>query len=168
MGMIDFKNYLDKFQQIADKLDAKLLKKNNMEVATGIVLNSVFLKLYKKSWTNSFLDPLNAESRIFFSIWVNDAAVKQQKVFYNIHALKLRKLKGYSIQSRKFAEIFRQHFAEFSYQWQNVSLDFGPLTLMEGWVKLDSINFQNSILELANNFLQMEYLIDDTLAKFKD
>jgi hypothetical protein len=166
--MIDFEYYLDRFQKTADKLDAKLLKNKNMEVATGIVLHSVFLKLYKKSWTNSFHDPLNAESRIFFSVWVNDSAVKQQKVFYNIHALKLRNLKGYSIQSRKFAEIFRQRFTAFSSQWQNVSLEFGPLTLMEGWIKLDPANFQNQILKLANNFLQIEYLIDDTLVEFKN
>ncbi len=165
---MDFEYYLDRFQKTADKLDASLLQDKNIEVAVGIVLDSVFLKLYKKSWTNSFQDPLNGESRIFFSIWVNDSAVKQQKVFYNIHALKLRNLNGYSIQSRKFAEIFRQRFTAFSYQWQNVSLEFGPLTLMEGWIKLDPVNFQNQVLKLANNFLQIEYLIDDTLAEFKD
>jgi len=38
---------------------------------------------------------------------------------------------------------------------------------MEGWLKINLGNFQDEILELANNFLEIEYLIDDALAKFK-
>jgi hypothetical protein len=38
---------------------------------------------------------------------------------------------------------------------------------MEGWLKIDVGNFQDDILELANNFLEIEHLVDDTLAHFK-
>jgi hypothetical protein len=86
---------------------------------------------------------------------------------YNIHALKLRQLKGYSIESRKFADTFRGEFKDFEYKWQNVSIKFGPLTLMEGLLKINAENFQDEILELVNNFLEIEYLVDETLAKFK-
>src|SRR5450755_1105328 len=104
---MNYKSYLDRFQKAADKLDKKLLGKKGIEAAVGMYgENSVVLKLYKRAWTNQFQDPLSSESRIFFSVWVSDVSIEQQKILYNIHALKLRQLKGYSIQSRKFAAIF--------------------------------------------------------------
>lgn len=164
---MEYKKYISTFQKACDQLDEKLLREKQIEAAVGEILDAVFLKLYKKSWSNSSHDPLNAESRIFFSIWINDSAIKEQKIFYNIHALKLRHLKGYKIQSRQFSDIFRDSFKVFEKKWQNVSVKFGPLTLMEGWVKVDLNNFQNEIVELANNFLEIENLIDNTLTHFK-
>ena len=160
--------YLDKFQKAADKLDKKLLAQKQVESAVVMYgEDCVVLKLFKRSWTNQFQDPLTSETRIFFSVWVSDSSVKEQKLLYNIHALKLRQLKGYAIQSRKFADIFRHSFKAFEHKWKNVSVDFGPLTLMEGWLKIDMGNFQGDILELAGNFLEIEHLVDDTLAHFK-
>jgi hypothetical protein len=164
---MNFNAYLSKFQQAADKLNKKLLHEKQIEVVVGVVLDSVFLKLYKKSWASPAQDPVTAESRIFFSVWLNDPIVKKEKLFYNIHALKLRKLPGYKIESRKFAEAFRADFQDFKDQWQNVSTQFGPLTLMEGRLKVDAEDFQDNIIELANNFLAIEHLIEETLAKFK-
>jgi len=160
--------YLDKFQQAADKLDKRVLAKKKVEPAVVLFgKDSLVLKLYKTAWTNQFENPLTAESRIFFSVWISDSSIEEQKLLYNIHALKLRQLKGYSIQSRTFANIFRNSFKAFEHKWRNVSVKFGPQTLMEGWVKIDEQNFQNDIVELANNFLEIEHLVDDTLAHFK-
>jgi hypothetical protein len=159
--------YIEKFQKAADRLNKQLFSENEIELAVGVVLDSVFLKLYKKSWASPLQDPLTAESRIFFSIWINDTAIEEQKILYNIHALKLRHLKGYSLESRKFADAFRSDFKVFEPQWPNVSVKFGPLTLMEGWVKVDLIDFQDEILALANNFLAIAHLVDDTLVEFK-
>ncbi len=165
---MDTSFYLDKFQKAADKLDKKLLNKKQVENAVVMYgKDSVVLKLYKKLWTNQFQDPLTSESRIFFSIWVSDSSIKEQKLLYNIHALKLRQLKNYSIQSRKFADVFRDRFKPFEHKWKNVRVEFGPLTLMEGWLNIDVVNFQDDILELANKFLEIEHLVDDTLAHFK-
>jgi hypothetical protein len=160
--------YFDKFQKAADKLDKKLLDQKQVEIAVVLYgKDCVVLKLFKRSWANRLQDPLTSESRIFFSVWLSDSSIKEQKLLYNIHALKLRQLKGYTIQSRKFASIFRDRFKTYKHKWKNVSIDFGPLTLMEGWLKVDTENFQGNILELAYNFLEIEYLIDDTLACFK-
>ena len=165
---MDTSFYLDKFQKATDKLDKRLLTKKQLESAVVMYgQDCVVLKLYKRSWTNLFQDPLTSESRIFFSVWISESSIKEQKLLYNIHALKLRQLKGYSIQSRKFAAIFRHNFKPFEDKWKNVSVDFGPLTLMEGWLKIDMENFQEDILELANTFLEIEHLVDDTLARFK-
>ncbi len=155
------------FENAARQLSQEQLNAKQVLAATGVVLNSVYLKLYKKSWATPLHDPLTAESRIFFSVWVNDATASEQKIFYNIHALKMRLLKGYRIQSRKFADLFRSHFKKFEKNWPNVSTNFGPLTLMEGWIKLDTATIENDIVRLANNFLTIEHLVDNTLATFK-
>ena len=133
----------------------------------GTYEQSVFLKLFKKSWANLVHGPLIPESRIFFSIWITDDTIKDQKLLYNIHALKLRKLKGYSIESRKFANAFRMGFRRYQHEWQNVSLDFGPLTLMQGWVKIDGEKMREEILSLVQQFLEIDFIIDETLASFK-
>lgn len=159
--------YLENFQKTVDQLDQKLLNEKSIEVSVGIYLDSVFIKLYKKSWASDSLEPLTPESRIFSSIWINDSLIEKQKIMYNIHALKLRKLKGYKIESRKFAEIFRDSFKDYESNWPNVSVNHGPLTLMEGWIKLDLKNLQEEVLKLANNFLEIEHLIDNTLNLFK-
>lgn len=164
---MEFNNYLPLFKKAADKLDKKLLHEKQIEVAVGIVLDSVFLKLYKKSWANPSQDPLTAESRIFFSVWINDSTIAKQKISYNIHAFKLRKLKGYTIESRKFAETFRAYFKNSEPKWENVSVDFGPLTLMEGWMTLDEKKTEDDLLQLSRNFLEIEHLIDSTLTEFR-
>jgi hypothetical protein len=162
-----YKQYLSSFQNAAGQLDINLLQHKQIEVAVGEVLNSVFLKLYKRSWANPFQDPLTSESRIFFSVWISDASIKEQRICYNIHALKLRHLKGYTIQSRQFAAIFRTGFKPFEKKWKNVSVTFGPLTLMEGWLKADLADLEKDIVELANKFLDIEHLVDETLVHFK-
>lgn len=164
---MDTSFYLENFQKIVNQLDSKLLSTKSIEVSVGIYLDSVFIKLYKKSWASNHQEPLTAESRIFFSVWVNDSTLEKQKIMYNIHALKLRKFSGYKIQSRNFAEVFRESFKDHENNWQNVSVNYGPLTLMEGWIKLDLENLQEEVLKLANNFLEVEHLVDDTLNQFK-
>ncbi|MEN2412609.1 hypothetical protein [Flavobacterium mesophilum] len=164
---MDTSYYLQKFQEAVKQLDHKLLAENSIDVAVGVYIDSVFIKFYKKSWSSDSQNPLTAESRIFFSLWVNDSTIEKQQISYNIHALKLRKLKGYKIQSRKFAEIFRDAFQNFIPKWKNVSTNYGPLTLMEGWIKLDLENFENELLLITENFLEIEFLIDTTLKQFK-
>jgi hypothetical protein len=136
-------------------------------VQTGTWLESVVLKLHKKHWANMPFETPQSGSAIFFSIWMNDKTLKEDKLFYNIHALRLRQLKGYSITSREFAENFRKKFKQYENRWPNVSVDYGPLTLMEGWIKPDPTHLQKNILELANKFLEIDFLIDDLLMKYK-
>ena len=160
--------YKFKFPNAANNLNADLLTKKKIEVAVvNFGEDCVVLKLYKKSWASDSENPLTSTSRLFFSVWISDSTLKEQKIFYNIHALKLRQLKGYKIESRKFAEVFRISFKPFQSQWENVSVDFGPLTLMEGWLKFEEENLEKELLKLSNQFLEIEHLIDETLLKFK-
>lgn len=164
---MDFEKHLSKFEKAAEKLDQSKLKDKKLEVSTGIVLDSAFLKLYKREWTNDFNAPLDAEARIFFSVWLNDKTLNENRVYYNIHAFKLRKLKGYNISSKAFANSFRNEFKVHQSNWDNVSVKFGPLTLMEGWVAFDEENLESNITSLANNFIDIDSLIDNILCSFE-
>jgi hypothetical protein len=165
---MNFEDYLEKFKKSAENIDKSILKKKDLEISVGIVLDSVYLKLYKRDWTNELNNPLSAETRIFFSIWVNEKTLQKNKVFYNIHALKLRKLKGYSILSTKFADSFRKKFKKYENSWDNVSVKFGPLTLMEGWKDFEEENLEIIITNFANNFVEIENLIEQTLKEFEN
>jgi len=164
---MDTTYYLQIFQSAADQLDKKLFAGKELKVAVVVYQNSVVLKIYKQSWASPIQDPLTAETRIFFSVWINCTETQKQKLFYNIHAFKLRRLSGYAIESRKFAAVFRCDFKKYEHEWQNVSLNFGPLTLMQGWVQFEMEQVQDEIIKLSYNFLEIEHLIDNTIATFK-
>lgn len=107
------------------------------------------------------------KNKNFFSIWADGLSMSDQEISYNIHAFKLRHLAGYNIESRKFAAAFRAKFKKYEMQWKNVSVQFGPLTLMEGRQSADMENLEDDVLKLLNNFLEIEYLIDETLLEFR-
>ncbi len=47
-------------------------------------------------------------------------------------------------------------------------MDFGPLTLMEGRVKIDLRDFQRELAELSGHFIRLAPLLDQTLEKFRN
>jgi hypothetical protein len=159
--------YLDYFQKAANRLDQKMLKKNGIITEVGRYMDAIVLKLYKNTWINHLQDMANTESKIFFSIWINETVKKEKQLHYNLHGINLRKLNGYAIESKKFATAFRDHFSTIENDWPNVSMAFGPQTLMQGWMKIDPENFLPDILNLSGKFLNYHYLVDDTLQKFK-
>lgn len=159
--------YLDKFQKSADRLDKKLFNQEKLEYKVGIWLQSAVLKFQKKSWLNNSPTAKPFKESIFCSVWPNDESIREGKLNYNIHALKLRQLAGYSIKSREFADAFRRRFKPFAKKWPNVSVDFGPLTLMQGWVAFDEENFEAIVIDLSCKFLEIAFIMDDLLAERK-
>ncbi len=164
---MDKNYYLREFKNIASKLDEKILSESKIEIKVGEWIDSVVIKLQKKLWSNPQDDLIPSEASIFFSIWVNEKSIKESKIFYNIHALKLRQLKGYTIQSREFAESFRNKFNKFEASWPNVSVNYGPQTLMQGWEKVEFKNLEKTVLKLAEQFFKIHFLIDDLLSERK-
>ena len=159
--------YLGQFEKAAASLSTKLLAKKQMEAETGVWLNSVVLRLQKKHWANKpFTKPQN-DAAIFFSVWISDEDIKEKKILYNIHALKLRQLKGYKITSRAFVAAFRQKFKPFEKDWPKVRVDYGPLTLMQGWIPLNEKNIEKDVSTLAGKFLEIDFLIDELLGNYK-
>ena len=158
--------YLDKFQQCLDQLDKKLFNQENLELKVGVWVDSVVLKIQKAGWLNNSPTAKPFRESVFFSIWVSDEPIIKNKLCYNIHALKMRELNGYSIKSLDFAAAFRLRFKAFEHEWPNVSVNFGPLTLMEGWV--DGLeNLDDVVPRLAYKFLALSPIIDDLLSERK-
>lgn len=161
------KTYLNKFENAVNAFDKKVLEKSGLEIQTGIWLNSVVLRLQKKHWANNPDEKPHSGSAIFMGIWINQEAFSKKILKYNIHALKLRQLNGYSLQSRAFADSFRQKFKEFEQKWENINVQFGPQTLMEGSIPLNDEIIQEDILNLINSFIEIVPLIDETLLEFQ-
>jgi hypothetical protein len=158
---MDTKHLLEQFNAAASRLDSHALRKKDLVIEVGHWLNSVVLRLSKPRWSNKPLTRPQADTAIFFSVWTNN----DHRLLYNIHALKLRKLQGYKLESRKFAEAFRAKFASYAHYWPNVSVDFGSLTLMEGWK--DTTDPESDVAALAARFLEIDHLIDELLDNAK-
>jgi hypothetical protein len=133
----------------------------------GPILDAIALKAYKAEWASDRQAPLTARSRIFFSVWITDKSPWENKLFYNIHALKLRELAGYRIAARDFATRFRTRFKPEQPQWPNVSVNFGPLTLMQGWQPLNPATIRADIVRLVRQFTSISPLIDQVLQQYK-
>lgn len=162
---MNFDYYLDTFNKAASRLDKQLFHQKQMDVETGIWLNSVVLRLQKKHWANDPAEKPHTGAAIFMSIWLNDQAVKENKLLYNIHALRLRQLRGYALTARDFAAGFRTTFKKMQHQWLNVNIERGPQTLMEGWIDLPAENLQADIAALAGKLVEIDFIIDDLLKK---
>lgn len=153
---------LDIFERAGARV-RPLLADRQIEAHVGCWHESAVLKLQKRRWTNQ--PPLGAPSDagVFFSVWIDAKGLKQGRAFYNIHALKLRSLEGHSIQSRDFAAAFRSAFSASASEWPNVSTDYGPQTLMQGWIALDPARLENDVAVLARRFVTLAPLIDTLL-----
>ncbi len=129
----------------------------------GFYGNCPVLKLQKPHWTNDRMDELRNQTGIFFSIWLGEASARKNRALYNIHALKLRQLKSYSITSIDFAKNFRRRFETVATSWPNVRTDYGPLTLMQGWIEINTDSFERQVTRLMRQFVPISRLIDDLL-----
>ena len=47
--------------------------------------------------------------------------------------------------------------------WPNASVNYGPLTLMQGWIEVDSNSFEKEALPLMERFRDLSSLIDRLL-----
>jgi hypothetical protein len=151
------------FAEVKSRLDERPAVHDALICKQGFYMNSVVLKLQKASWTNDPMNQVQNESGIFFSIWIDEKSASRSHANYNIHALKLRNLKGYSITSRNFAEEFRERFASVKDTWPNLSLKYGPLTLMQGWIGISLNTAGEDILALMERFERLSPLINSLL-----
>ncbi len=123
-----------------------------IEAWLGTYQGCPFLKLDKANWHNR--GEVKIPGEIFFSIWMDE----NDRINYNIHAFKLRHLTAYKLQGRKFAADFRNRLQSSMQNWPNVSVAFGPLTLMQGWV-----NSESQIDQLITEFVSIHHIIDTLL-----
>jgi hypothetical protein len=157
------KTFRAAFLKIKASFDAQPTDREGLVCKQGFYNQCAVLKLQKASWTNDRMDQVRNETGIFFSVWIDREAAAKRRTNYNIHALKLRQLRGYTIASRDFADEFRNHFASMRGGWPNVSVDHGPLTLMQGWIEFDLKSLEEDILGLLERFTMVSPLIDRLL-----
>jgi hypothetical protein len=151
--------FLKTFQHVARKLQSAL-KVRQIEAHTGEWLGAAVLKLQKPAWAEAKPPSTVENPGIFFSVWIDAKSLKQHRVRYNIHALKLRHLSAYSLESRAFAAAFRAEFASVSKDRPNVSTDYGPQTLMQGWITLNEARLQEDTVNLVRRFIPLSRMID--------
>ena len=169
MEAADVQSFRAAFAKIKTRFDAQSNAQNDARNSSVLICKQGFynrcsvLKLQKPSWTNDRMDRVQNKTGIFFSVWIDERAASKHRANYNIHALKLRRLKGHSITSLDFAHDFREAFASMRDNWPNVSVDFGPLTLMQGYIELVPKNFEQDILALLQHFKPVSRLIDRLL-----
>jgi hypothetical protein len=164
---MDFDFYLNEFRRAASRISKEDFEKDALKISIDVVLESVALKINKPHWYGNSKIADEPLSRIFFSIWMNDETMEEGKIYYNIHAFKLRELKPYTIASRGFAEDFRNLFSKHQKDWPNVSAHYGPLTLMQGWIEMKNDTLQNDLYILVQQFMKISSMIDQVLEKYK-
>ncbi len=160
------KHYLDIFCRVARRLRPEL-KPHQLKPHAGSWIDSAALKVQKPSWTAATTPSGAGEAGIFFSAWIEPKGLKRKQVFYNIHALNLRSFSGHTLQSREFAAAFRTKFTRVSKDWPNVSVDYGPQTLMQGWIPLDEACLEKDAADLVRQFIPLSNMIDTLLAQRK-
>ncbi len=153
---------LKALERVRKRVEAELYEKHRLRCAVGEWIDSAGIKLQKDSWTDEGFG-----DGIFFSVWVGEKDVEKNRFNYNIHALKLRSLTGYTIKSREFADSFRRKFRGSAEGWPNVSTDYGPQTLMQGWMELNDQTFEGDVLALLDRFVAIHEIIDEMLKERK-
>ena len=141
---------LKTFQRAVDR-NQSAIADNGLESRVTESLGCPVIYLDKPHWHNRGEVPIPGQ--IFFSIWQDQTG----RVNYNIHALKLRNLKRYKLESRKFAEAFRANFDPEG--WPNVSTKFGPLTLMQGFIDASD----EQLAHVIQMFIETHHVIDELL-----
>lgn len=161
MKLAEAEDMICLFAQIKDRFET--CDRSGLVCKLGQYKNCCVLKLQKPSWTNDPMHWIQNQSGIFFSVWNDSTSQKKDRIFYNIHALKLRELRGYAITGRDFAGDFRDRFEAMRDQWPNVRVDFGPATLMQGWIAKEEHMLGKNILLLMERFRRLSPIIDDLL-----
>ena len=151
------------FPKIKCDYDAQSNRDPSLLCKHGTYADCHVLKLQKPTWTNDDMQQFQNQSGIFFSIWLEQNAAETSRANYNIHALKLRQLRGYKLTSRNFATDFRHHFAPLQKDWPNVSTGFGPQTLMQGWFDIVAKTFPRDVIRLISRFEKVSPIIDKLL-----
>ena len=156
MSSPPYADYLAVLEDIRAKQGASLEKKHQLCCQAGELLDCAVLKLQKENWTDG-----GSVQGIFFSVWVGEKELKKRRFNYNIHALKHRLRAGYTIKPGEFAAAFRARLDPTP--WPNLSLDYGPQTLMQGWLPTDLKTFRPDVVGLMKSFVSMHTVIDELL-----
>lgn len=155
--------YLDIFAGLVDAR-AGDLRAQGLVIKAGEGLGAAILKVLKPAWTSDPPELFLNTNGIFFSVWVDASSKAQKRARYNLHAKKLRSIKGEAFPAREFARAFRAEASTVLQAWPSVVYPKGPITLFEGHVHLDPRTLQMETSALIDRLVALAPLIDLRLA----
>ena len=155
--------YLDIFNSVKADRETELLAQHGLAMKTGVGLGADILKVLKPSWTTDGPEELLNSNGLFFGIWVDPACEAAGIVRYNLHAKKLRFIKGQNFAAREFARAFRAQGKDELSGWPNWSYPKGPITLFEGHLPLDAGTLHADASALVDRFAALAPFLDRLL-----
>jgi hypothetical protein len=156
-------NYLDVFKSLAKERAAEFQTRHGLLVKSGEGLGAAILKLMKPAWSTDKQTELLNSNGLFFSVWVDAECKAQGFARYNLHAMKLRAIKGEAFAAREFARSFRAQAKDELAGLPNWSYPKGPITLFEGHYKLDDTTLKAETSQLMDRFAALVPLLDRLL-----
>jgi hypothetical protein len=156
--------FLDIFANLADARADELRARHGLVVKASAGLGAAIIKLLKPSWTTDAPELFLNTNGLFFSVWVDEACVAHRRARFNLHAKKLRSIKGEAFPAREFARSFRAEAGDALKAWPAIVYPKGPITLFEGHVPLHAQTLHAETSALLDRFIEMLPLIDRMLA----
>lgn len=62
---------------------------------------------------------------------------------------------------------FHRSIFETPENWPNTDIQYGPLTLMQGWIPITTEDIQKEVYRMIQNFLKGSPVIDTVLDQYK-
>jgi hypothetical protein len=156
-------NYLAIFNALKSERETEFQTRHSLTIKTGEGLGAVILKLMKPEWTTDSSDQLLNSNGLFFSVWIDASCEAKGILRYNLHAKKLREIKGQSFAAREFARSFRAQGKDELVDWPNWSYPKGPITLFEGHVTLNADTLRAQTSKLMDHFAKLTPMLDRLL-----
>ena len=151
--------YLTVFHQLATEQASFYKSQHGLAVKSGEGMGAAILKLLKPEWTTDRASEFLNTNGVFFSVWVDADCQAKGIARYNLHAKKLRFIKGERFEARQFVRKFRD--AMDLRNWPNASFPKGPITLFEGHVELAGL--REETVSLMDKFATMVPMLERVL-----
>jgi hypothetical protein len=159
------KRYLDIFNAVKTDRADEFRVQHGLIIKTGEGLGAAILKLLKPSWTTDGPDEILNTNGLFFGIWVDADCETSGIARYNLHAKKLRFIKGQTFAARDFARRVRARGRDELATWPNLTYPKGPITLFQGHVPLDFETLQAETSMLMARFAAFVPSLENVLAE---
>jgi hypothetical protein len=156
-------NTLAVFNTLKADRAAEFHSQHGLTIKTGEGLGAVILKLIKPSWTTDNPADLLNSNGLFFSVWVDAESEAAGIARFNLHAKKLRAIKGERFAAREFVRGFRVQAQDEVAAFPNWKYPKGPITLFEGHVPLHPETLMHETSGLMDKFAALTPVLDQLL-----
>ena len=156
-------NHLAIFQNIQRNNAAAFKAQHGLAINTGEAFGAAIIRVLKPEWTTDNPGELVNTNGLFFSVWVDAECEAGGLARYNLHAKKLRFIKGEAFAARHFVRAFRLQAQDAVKAFPNATYPKGPITLFEGHVALTDLQVETEML--LQKFAGMADLLDRLLAE---